>query len=168
MVAEPGPLQRVFQGISRSLPVVARLSHVGMRLCGFGERIDAADIHGQRPVSDPVEELPASRAKQLGCVDVIEEGRVAEFDALRQAHDVERSWPAEHWTVPTEGAGPAKGGEGPLERFWPGSVINDIDAISTGQVDDLVGKITFRIDDHMIGAGLSCKLGPSPGRRRGL
>src|SRR5882757_203316 len=64
--------------------------HVRMRPRGFGERIDASDPDLQVAARDPVEQLSCVCAEQRRRMHMVGEASVADLDALRQAHDVER------------------------------------------------------------------------------
>ena len=123
-----------------------------MGLRRIRQRILAANPDPEPPVRDPVEQLRRARAEQLGRVDMVEEGRVADLDALRQAHDVERPGTAEDGPIPAEDARPAQHVERPLKGLGARAVINDMHAFPAGQ--RLLGEPTLAIDDHMIGAGL--------------
>lgn len=70
--------------------------HLGMGLRGLRKPVDAADIDLQLPTGDPVEQACRTLAQQRRRGDMVEEDCVADLDAARQAHDVERAGPAEH------------------------------------------------------------------------
>src|SRR5258705_7991849 len=125
-----------------------------MGASGVGKEISTADVHLQRSVFDPAEKLLRAGAKEFGRVDVVEEGRIANLDALRQAHDVERSGTAKHRSIPAEGAGAPKRVKRSLESLGTGAVIDDIHAFTAGKALDLVGKLPFGIYDDVFGARL--------------
>ena len=79
---------------------------------------------------------------------------IADLDALRQAHDVERPGSAEDGAVPAERARPAQHVERPLEGRRPGAVIDDVHALAMGQPQRLLGESALGIDDHVVGARL--------------
>src|ERR1700736_3013369 len=94
------------------------------------------------------------RAKQFGRMDVVGEHPVADLNALRQAHDVERSWSSEDRAIPAERARPAQHVERSLKGRRPGAVIDDMHAFATGETQRLLDEPTLGIDNHMISAGL--------------
>src|SRR5271168_4099617 len=94
------------------------------------------------------------RAKQFWRMDMVAEPRIADLDALRQAHDVEWSRTSKNRAVPAERARPAQHVERSLKGRRPGAVIDDMHAFATGQTQGLLGKTTLGIDNHMISAGL--------------
>lgn len=129
--------------------------HRGMGAGGVGKAIGFADRHRDRSVLDPVEKLLGAIEKEFARVDVVHERCVADLDALRQVHDLERSRPAEHWSVPAEGTGPAKRFDLPLEGLGTGAIVNDVHALAASQAQDFVGKPSVGIDDDVLGASLS-------------
>src|ERR1700736_3863513 len=94
------------------------------------------------------------RAKQFGRMDVVGEHPVTDLNALRQAHDVERSWSSEDRAIPAERTRPAQHVERSLKSRRPGAVIDDMRAFATGETQRLLDEPTLGIDNHMVGARL--------------
>src|SRR5258708_4278200 len=78
--------------------------HVGMGLRRARQPILAADPDLELAVCDPIEELRRMCAQQFGRMDKVEVPRIADLDALRQAHDVERSRSSKDRAIPAERA----------------------------------------------------------------
>jgi hypothetical protein len=71
-------------------------------------------------------------AKQFGRMDMVEEHRIADLDALRQAHDVERSRSSEDGAEPAECARPAQRVERPLTCSFAELPLKNIHGNSKG------------------------------------
>src|SRR5271156_6535857 len=89
--------------------------HAGMPLRRTRQRVIAPVPNLELPVRDPVEQPRRARAKQIGSMDMVAEGRVADLDTLRQTHHVERPRPTEDRPIPAEDARPAQQVERTLE-----------------------------------------------------
>ena len=113
------------------MPVVLRLS---MSAWAF-----AASVIGYSPPT-LILSLPSAiqlnscavRAEQFGRMDAVEEGRVADLDALRQRHDVKRPGTTEDGPIPADGAATAENIERSLKGRRAGAVIDDVHTLRHG------------------------------------
>ncbi len=86
-------------------------------------------------------------------MDVIHECRVADLDALRQAHDIERSGPPS--TGPYQQKVPDRRSASiePL-KVGTGAIVNDVHASPPVRRRTSRPKLSLCIDDDVLGAGL--------------
>jgi hypothetical protein len=110
--------------------LIARLSLPPCSTVPFGQR-------RRDPLKTMVVLAPTGRAAAR---DMVEEHRIADLDALRQAHDVERSRSSKDRAIPAERARPAQHVERSLKGRRPGAVIDDMHAFATGQTQRLLGE----------------------------
>src|ERR1700730_5214937 len=85
-------------------------------------------------------------------MDMIEEHGIAEFDALRQAHDVYRTGTAQDPPLPAERSGPPERVERALKGLRAGAVVDDMRTFTARQANRCFCELAFGIHDHMIGA----------------